>query len=83
VMLVALQRQMRKQRFPLHRRELCYISLVPTAGILFGQVISKLLIEVKDGVLFQLYERHPAFLAVVPVLALLFYAGAYLTIAFQ
>jgi len=83
VMLHALQRQMRKQRFPLHRRELCYISLIPTAGILFGQVISTLLIEVKDGVLFQLYERHPALLAVVPVLALLFYAGAYVTIAFQ
>ena len=83
VMLYALQRQMRKQRMMLHRRELCYISLVPTAGILFGQVISRLLVEFKDGVLLQLYERHPAFLAVVPVLALLFYAGAYLTIAFQ
>ena len=83
VMLYALQRQMRKQRMTLHRWELCYISLVPTAGILFGQVISRLLIEFKDGVLLQLYERHPAFLAVIPVLALLFYAGAYLTIAFQ
>ena len=83
VMLYALQRQMRKQKMTLHRRELCYLSLVPTAGILFGQVISRLLIEFKDGVLLQLYERHPAFLAVVPVLALLFYAGAYLTIAFQ
>jgi len=40
-------------------------------------------VEFKDGVLLQLYERHPAFLAVIPVLALLFYAGAYLTIAFQ
>ncbi|MCI8303149.1 MAG: sensor histidine kinase [Lawsonibacter sp.] len=83
VMLYALQRQMRKQSMTLHRRELCYVSLVPTAGILFGQVISRLLIEFKDGVLFQLYERHPAFLAVIPVLALLFYVGAYLTIAFQ
>ncbi|MCR2025695.1 sensor histidine kinase [Anaerotruncus colihominis] len=83
VMLYALQRQMRKQKITLQRRELCYISLVPTAGILFGQVISRLLIEFKDGVLLQLYERHPVFLAVVPVLALLFYAGAYLTIAFQ
>ena len=83
VMLYALQRQIRKRRITLHRRELCYISLVPTAGILFGQVISRLLIEFKDGVLLQLYERHPAFLAVIPVLALLFYAGAYLTIAFQ
>ncbi|WP_300562308.1 GHKL domain-containing protein, partial [uncultured Oscillibacter sp.] len=47
------------------------------------QVISRILVEFKDGVLLQLYERHPAFLAVIPVLALLFYAGAYLTIAFQ
>ena len=83
VMLYALQRQMRKQKMTLHRRELCYLALVPTAGILFGQVISRLLVEFKDGVLLQLYERHPAFLAVIPVLALLFYAGAYLTIAFQ
>ena len=83
VMLYALQRQMRKQSMTLHRRELCYLALVPTAGILFGQVISRLLVEFKDGVLLQLYERHPAFLAVIPVLALLFYAGAYLTIAFQ
>ena len=83
VMLYALQRQMRKQKMTLHRRELCYLPLVPTAGILFGQVISRILVEFEDGVLLQLYERHPAFLAVVPVLALLFYAGAYLTIAFQ
>ncbi|MCI8598574.1 MAG: sensor histidine kinase [Lachnospiraceae bacterium] len=83
VMLYILQWQLRKHRIPLNCRELCYISLVPTAGILFGQVISRLIVEFKDGVLFQLYERHPVFLAVVPLLALLFYAGAYLTIAFQ
>ena len=83
VMLYALQRQMRKRNMALHGWELCYLSLVPTAGILFGQVISRLLVEFKDGVLLQLYERHPAFLAVIPVLALLFYAGAYLTITFQ
>ena len=82
-MLYALQQRFQKQRISLQRQELCYLALVPTAGILFGQVISRLLIEFKDGVLLQLYERHPAFLAVVPVLALLFYAGAYLTIAFQ
>ena len=82
-MLHALQRRMRKQSMTLRRRELCYISLVPTAGILFGQMISRLLIECRDGVLFQLYARHPSFLAVVPVLALLFYTGAYLTVAVQ
>ncbi len=82
-MLFALRRRLQTRRIPLHWRELCYLSLVPAAGILFGQVISRLLIEFKDGILLQLYERHPALLAVVPVLALLFYAGAYLTIAFQ
>ena len=82
-MLYILRRRLQKRRIPLHRRELCYLSLVPAAGILFGQVISRLLIEFKDGVLLQLYERHPGFLAVMPVLALLFYAGAYLTISFQ
>ena len=82
-MLYALQRRLRKRRLPLHGRELCYLSLVPMAGILFGQMISRLLFEIKDGVLFQLFERHPAFLAVVPLLALLFYAGSWLTIVFQ
>jgi len=83
VMLYALQRQLRKRHLPLHGRDLCYLSLVPMAGILFGQMIARLLFEMKDGELLQLYERHPVFLAVVPALALLFYAGAYLTIVFQ
>lgn len=83
VMLYALQRQLKKQPFSLQWRELCCLSLIPTAGVLFGQMVSRLLIEFKDGVLLQLYERHPAFLAVVPMLALLFYAGAFLTIVFQ
>ena len=82
-MLYALQRQLQKREIPLSWQELYYLSLVPAAGILFGQVISRVLVQFKDGVLLQLYERHPAFLAVIPVLALLFYAGAYLTIAFQ
>lgn len=72
-----------KQYLPSGRLELCYISLIPAAGILFGQMIAGLLYEVKDGRLLQLYERHPAFLAAVPLLALLFYAGSYLTIVFQ
>ena len=82
-MLYALRRRLRRRPLPLDIRELCYLSLIPAAGILFGQMIASLLFEIKDGVLLQLYERHPAFLAVVPVLALLLYAGTYLTIAFQ
>jgi len=83
VMLYLLQRQIRKRHISLRRREICYIALVPVAGILFGQMISRLLVDYKDGVLFQLYERHPEFLAVTPALAFLFYTGTYLTIAFQ
>ncbi len=63
-------------------REVLCLSLVPGAGILFGQMIARILIEYRDGVLLQLYERHPGFIAAVPVLAALFYAGACLTIAF-
>lgn len=83
VMLYVLGRRLRRRWRPLDMRELCYLSLIPAAGILFGQMIAKLLFEMKDGVLLQLYERHPVFLGVVPLLALLFYAGAYLTVVFQ
>ena len=83
VMLYVLQRQMRKQPMALHWRELCYLSLIPASGVLFGQIISRLLFESRDGILLQLYERHPAFLAAVPLLALLFYMGTYLTVRFQ
>ena len=83
VMLILLRRRLLKRRFPLRWQELCCLGLVPAAGILFGQVIARLLIEFRDGVLLQLYERHPAFLALVPALGLLFYAGAWLNVVFQ
>lgn len=83
MMLYALCRRLKRRPLPLGRLEICYISLVPAAGILFGQIIAGLLFEIRDGELLQLYERHPAFVAAVPILALLFYAGSYLTILFQ
>ena len=82
-MLTILARQLKKRAFTLRPRELCYLGMIPTVGVLFGQVISNLLVEVKDGVLLELYARHPAFLAVVPVMALLFYVGSCLTLSFQ
>lgn len=83
VMLYALQRQIRKRELSLQWQELCYMSLIPVTGILFGQMVSRLLFEVSDGIALLLYERHPVFLIVVPLLALLFYAGSFFTIAFQ
>lgn len=84
IMLYALLRRIKRRTpVPSGLLELCYMSLIPAAGILFGQMIAGLLYEIKDGQLLQLYERHPVFLAVVPLLALLFYTGGYLTILFQ
>ncbi len=82
-MLVFLQRQLKKRAITLHQQEIIYLSFIPTVGILFGQIISNLLVEVKDGIFLELYDRHPAFLAVVPALALLFYLGACLSIFSQ
>ena len=50
-MLYFLQRQLKKRQIPLRRQEVCCISLIPAAGILFGQIIAKLLFEFKDGIL--------------------------------
>ncbi len=77
-MVLLLRRRL--GRPALHWRELCCLGLLPAAGILFGQMMARLLFEVKDGMPLQLYDRHPAFAAVVPLLALLFYLGAYLSI---
>lgn len=78
-MLSVLRRRI--SRRPLHWREVCYLSLMPAAGILFGQVISRLLAEAAD--MLQLYRRHPLLLAVVPALALLFFAGTCMSLALQ
>lgn len=82
-MLYALCRQLRKRTITLHWQELCYLCLIPSAGILFGQIISRLLFEISDGIPLSLYERHPAFLIAVPLLALLFYTGTLFTVVFQ
>ncbi len=82
VLLYFLKRQMQKLLPAVRGRELCYLLLIPSAGILFGHMTAVLLFEVQDGIYLELYERHPAFLALVPLLAALFYLGTYLTVAF-
>lgn len=56
-------------------RELCYLGLIPVAGLLFVNVISRLFVAVQGNEVFQLYVQHPAFLWIVPLIAFLFYAG--------
>jgi len=41
VMLYALDCQLQKQRIPLQRRDLCYLALVPAAGVLFAVLARK------------------------------------------
>lgn len=82
VLLWFLGRQMQKKQLVVRGWELCYLTLIPVAGILFGQLIASLLFEVHEGMLLQLYERHPEFVALVPVLAVMFYAGTFLTVVF-
>ncbi|MCI8442727.1 MAG: GHKL domain-containing protein [Provencibacterium sp.] len=82
-LLNLLKRQLLKRWFVPDRRELCYLGILPLAGILFGRMVAGLLFEEKDGVLLLLYERHPGFLLLVPLLAALFYLGMLFATAFE
>lgn len=59
------------------------MCLIPMTGILSGGIIVRLLGMIKDGVYLRLYEQHPVFLGIIPLIAALFYAGTWFTIAFH
>ena len=80
IMLYAVVRLLKKKTMKLHIKELCYLLLIPITGILFGNIIFRLLIVVKNNLVFQLYEQFPVFLGIMPVVAALFYAGILITI---
>ncbi len=80
VMLYAAARLLKKKTMKLHIKELCYLLLIPITGILFGNIIFRLLIVVINNLVFQLYEQFPVFLGIMPVVAALFYAGILITI---
>ena len=73
-------RQLKKCRMELHTKELCYLILTPLTGILFVNVIFRILLMVSENRGIQLYEQHPALIGIVPVVAALFYAGILVTI---
>ena len=83
VMLYALRRRLLQKTFLLRRRELYFLCLIPMTGILSGGIIVRLLGMIKDGVYLRLYEQHPVFLGIIPLIAALFYAGTWFTIAFH
>lgn len=81
-MLLYISHRLQKEALELHAKELCYLCLIPIAGILFGNIISRLLFAetVKENVFFLLYEQYPVFIGIVPLTSVLFYAGIVITI---
>ena len=80
VMLFILKKRISDCKLELHIRELCYMALIPVAGVLFVNVIRRLFVTVKGNEVFQLYEQYPVFLGIVPLIAIIFYAGIIITI---
>lgn len=80
VLLFIAERQVRKCRMELHTRELCYLLLTPVTGILFVNILFRLLIITTGDMVIQLYEQYPVLAGIVPVAAALFYAGILVTI---
>lgn len=80
VMLYAAGRLLKKKAMKLHIKELCYLLLIPVTGIVFVNIIFRILLVVKENLVFQLYEQFPVFAGVVPAAAALFYAGILATI---
>ncbi|MDE7431481.1 MAG: GHKL domain-containing protein [Lachnospiraceae bacterium] len=80
VMLYAVVHLLKKKSMKLHIKELCYLLLIPITGILFVNIIFKILLIVNENLVFRLYEQFPVFLGIVPMVATLFYAGILITI---
>ena len=79
-MLLFVRKKVLKKTWNLHWKELCYLSLFPIIGLVFGEIVARLLIIVKDHVIFGIYEQYPIFLGMIPLIAILFYLGMIVTI---
>ena len=75
LMLHILGKLLKKGKTRLHPREVCFLLLTPVTGILFANIIVRLLVVAGENQIFWLYERFPAFLGIVPAASLLFYLG--------
>ena len=56
-------------------KEVIALLLMPMAGVLFGNMVVRLLFVVKEEIYFSLYEEFPYFHLLVPIVGLLFYFG--------
>ncbi|MBD5547105.1 MAG: GHKL domain-containing protein [Lachnospiraceae bacterium] len=78
-MLFFLRRKMVKCRFELSVKEFCHLVVIPVVGILFTIVISRTFVSVQGNEAIWLFKQYPVFLGIIPLLAVLFYAGSLLT----
>ncbi len=81
IMLFMAGRQLRKREMRLHVRELCCLLLAPAMGILFVNLVLRLLVVVNGNEVFRLFESIPAFTVILPAMAFLIYAGILAAIA--
>lgn len=64
----------------LHVREWGYLCIIPVIGIVFGELVVRLLFVEKEQVVFGIYDEYPAFLVWIPMVCVLFCAGSFFTI---
>ena len=64
-----------KRSYTLKSKELASIVVVPVIGIMFDEIISRLLFVMKGDTWFGIYDEYPAFLICIPIIAILFCIG--------
>ena len=79
VLVYIMRKEMTKSRFKLSAKEFCYLAVIPIVGVLFTIVISRTFVFVQGNEVLLLFEQCPVFLGIIPILAVLFYAGSLLT----
>lgn len=76
VMICFLHKKMPRNKFEPSVKEFCYLSIIPVVGVLFANVISRTFVLMQGHEIFRLFEQYPVFLGIVPLIAILFYAGS-------
>lgn len=69
-----------RQKLTLSIKEWAYLSIVPIIGVVFAEIVDRLLFVQKDNVVFGIYDEYPAFLLFVPMISVLFCVGIFLTV---
>lgn len=79
-MLYFLRKRISDSITVLNIKEICYLGLIPVTGALFVDVIHRVFITIQGNEVFQLYMQYPIFLGIIPLIAVLFYAGIIITV---